>query len=304
MITDRPALGVIFMLGFCIIAPLGDAMAKIISETIPVGQLLLVRFGIQAAILIPIIWLTNRRWRMNYRILGLTITRTILHIIGIGCMFTSLYYLPLADAIAIAFVMPFISLLLGKFALSEEVGRRRLIACTIGFLGTLMVIQPSFITVGWHALWPLGVAVSFALFMLITRKIAKETDPVSLQAVSGSVACLILIPPIVFSHSNDIELLSLVMPSVAHLWLLGLVGVLGTFAHLLITWSLRLAPSTTLAPMQYLEIPIATLLGWLIFGELPNCIASLGIMITILAGTYIIFREQAIVRQSVSNYKH
>ena len=60
-------------------------------------------------------------------------------------MFTALQYLPLADAIAIAFVMPFIMLLLGKYVLDEEVGSRRLIACAVGFAGTLMVIQPSFV---------------------------------------------------------------------------------------------------------------------------------------------------------------
>ena len=64
-------------------------------------------------------------------------------------MFLSLRFLPLADAVAIAFVMPFIMLLLGKFVLDEEVGSRRLIACVVGFIGTLLVMQPSFAEVGW-----------------------------------------------------------------------------------------------------------------------------------------------------------
>ena len=60
------------------------------------------------------------------------------------------------------------------------------------------------------------------------------------------------------------------------------------------TWSLRYAPSATLAPMQYLEIPIATVLGLFIFKDLPNPLAQLGICITIAAGLYVIFRERAI----------
>ena len=63
--------------------------------------------------------------------------RTLLHILGIGAMVTALKYLPLADAVAIAFVMPFIMLLLGKYVLAEEIGPRRLIACAVGFCGTL-----------------------------------------------------------------------------------------------------------------------------------------------------------------------
>ena len=69
-------------------------------------------------------------------------------------------------------------------------------------------------------------------------------------------------------------------------------GVLGTFAHLLMTWGLRFAPTATLASMQYLEIPVAVLLGWMIFGDLPNALAALGIGLTISAGLYAVLRER------------
>jgi len=75
-------------------------------------------------------------------------------------------------------------------------------------------------------------------------------------------------------------------------WLMAIIGVLGTATHLLLTASLRYAPASTLAPMQYLEIPFATIVGWLVFKDLPNGLAALGIIITIAAGLYIIYREQ------------
>ena len=62
------------------------------------------------------------------------------------------------------------------------------------------------------------------------------------------------------------------------------------------TWSLRYAPSATLAPMQYLEIPVATLFGWAIFRDLPDGLAALGIGITVAAGLYVILRERATAR--------
>jgi drug/metabolite transporter (DMT)-like permease len=294
MTPDKPLLGIGLMLGFCIMAPMGDALAKILGETIPLGQLLLVRFAAQAVLLIPLIWITKRAWRMSGRILRLTLVRTILHIFGIGAMFTALRYLPLADAVAIAFVMPFIMLLLGKYVLGEEVGIRRLIACIVGFIGTLLVVQPSFAEVGWPALLPLGVAVVFSLFMLVTRQIAKETDPVGLQAVSGVMAVVMLAP--LFLFTSGIEALSVVMPNRVEWTLLAAIGLLGTLAHLLMTWSLRFAPSATLAPMQYLEIPIATVIGFVVFKDLPNGLAALGIAITIAAGVYIIARERATSR--------
>lgn len=296
MSQDRPVLGILLMLGFCIVAPIGDAVAKILGESFSLGQMLVIRFGVQAILLVPMVFLTGRLWRMTARVFKLTILRSVLHIAGIGAMFTALQYLPLADAVAIAFVMPFLMLLLGKLVLGEEVGMRRLMACAVGFIGTLLVVQPSFAVVGWPALLPLVVAVTFSVFILTTRQIAKETDPIGLQAVSGVMATVFLIPVVLFGNALDVPFLTLITPTTVDWSLLLGIGLLGTGAHLLMTWSLRYAPAATLAPMQYLEIPIATLLGLLIFKELPNTMASVGICITIVAGLYIIMRESSDAR--------
>ena len=296
MTQDKPLLGILLMLGFCVVAPMGDAVAKILGQSIPLGQLLLVRFAVQAIILIPMVWASKLVWRMNGWVLKLAFLRTVLHIFGIGAMFTALQYLPLADAVAIAFVMPFIMLLLGKYILGEDVGARRLIACIVGFIGTLLVVQPSFANVGWPALLPMVVAVNFSFFMLITRQIAKETNPIGLQAVSGVMAVGIMVPALAITAGMGIDALTLIAPTGFEWSMLGVIGVLGTLAHLLMTWSLRYAPSATLAPMQYLEIPIATVIGFWVFKDLPNGLATVGIAITIAAGVYIILRERAISR--------
>jgi drug/metabolite transporter (DMT)-like permease len=298
MIVDRPLLGILFMLGFCCLAPVGDAIAKLLGDTIPLAQLLLVRFMAQVVLLWPVIWLTRLPVKLPRRLFWLMVLRTGLHIIGIGFMFTSLRYLPLADAVAIAFVMPFIMLLLGKFALGEDVGPHRLGACAIGFIGTLLVIQPSFASVGWPALLPLGVAVVFALFMLVTRAVAKDVDAMNLQAQSGVIATVLLLAIIIPFNASHIEMLQIVAPSTTEWLLLAAIGVAGTVAHLLMTWSLRFAPSATLAPMQYLEIPVATVIGYLVFKEFPNDLAAIGIAITIGAGLYVIFREQSLARKA------
>lgn len=289
------------MLGFCILAPLGDALAKLLGATIPLGQLVFTRFAVQAIVLIPLIVLAGIQWRLSPRAWRLAIVRTVLHIFGIGGMFTSLQFLPLADAIAIVFVMPFIMLLLARFVLEEEVGPHRLAACAVGFVGTLLVIQPNFLAVGWIALLPVGVAVIFALFMLTTRKIAKEADPIALQAVSGFMAMMLLLPVLGFGLSSDFAPLTIVQPNATEWQLLAAIGLLGTGAHLLMTWSLRYAPSATLAPMQYLEIPVATLVGFWLFSELPDRLAAYGIMLTVAAGVYVVLREQATARLLARN---
>ena len=298
MNNDRPLLGILLMLGFCVLAPLGDGIAKLLGEKMQVVQLVTIRFSVQALLLVPLIWWTGGRFWIARHLYGLTFLRTLLHILGIGAMFLSLRYLPIADAVAIAFVMPFIMLLLGKVFLNEDVGPHRLFACVVGFVGTLLVIQPNFVDVGMAALLPLLVAVVFALFMLVTRKIAKQCDPIALQAVSGMMACVVLVPTWLGGNTLGWLGFQAAAPSGFDVVLLLMLGTLGTCAHLLMTWSLRFAPSATLAPMQYLEIPFATVVGWFLFRDLPNGLASVGIMITIGAGLYVIFREQWIARQN------
>lgn len=295
MNADRPLLGIFLMLGFCAVAPLSDALAKLLGETVPLIQLLLTRFAAQWLLLLPVVWATGRPMRMNRRIAWLTILRTIYFIVGMAAMFTALRFLPLADAVAIAFVAPLILMLLGRFVLKEHVGPRRLAVCVVGFAGTLLVIQPSFEHVGWPALLPLIVALALALYMLVSRQIAKSYDPLSLQVVSGLMATALLVATVVIDGGRTPALL-VEIPGLADGLLLVALGAIGTFAHLLMTWSLRYAPSATLAPMQYLEIPFTTLAGWLIFHDLPGGIAAVGIVIIVASGLYIVFRERATAR--------
>jgi drug/metabolite transporter (DMT)-like permease len=217
--------------------------------------------------------------------------RCLVHAGGLAAMFASFRYLPLADAIAIAFVFPFILLLLGHVFLKEHVGIRRLTACSVGFIGTLLIIQPSFAAVGLPALLPLLVAVLFAVLVLMTRQIAKEYDPICLQSTSGFVGLILLIASGLMFRDTDIFDLQLLMPPPSAWGTLFLVGFFGTLAHISMTYAVRFAPSATLAPMQYVEIPLATFIGWVVFGELPNGLAAVGILITVIAGLAVIYFE-------------
>jgi drug/metabolite transporter (DMT)-like permease len=287
--VDRPLLGVLLMVGFCILAPLGDAIAKLLGA-LPLGQLLLVRYGMQALLLVPLVGVAGLR--LGPRIWWLTTVRTVLHVVSLAAFFLALRFLPMADAVAICYVMPFIILLLGRFFLGETVGPHRLAACAVGFVGTLLVVQPSFAAVGAPALLPLAVALLFSIFMLVTRQIARDADPVALQAASGVVATLILAPLVLLGDALGWPELDPVAVSGTDWLLLLALGFFGTAAHMVMTWSLRFAPSATVAPVQYLEIPCATLIGFFVFGALPNGLAAVGILVTIAAGLYILQRER------------
>lgn len=290
MTTDRPLLGISLMLGFCALAPLSDSLAKLLGTDMSVGMMITIRFCFQTLLLVPLALALRMSLALSRRALVLTGLRSLCHIAGIGLMFSALQYLPLADAVSIAFVMPFILLFLGWAVLGESVGPHRIGAALVGFVGTLFVLRPNLAAVGLVALLPLGVAFVFACFMLFTRALAREAGAIEMQAVSGVMAAAVMLPVLFFGP--DIAFLATSRPDAATLWLVVAMGSLGTLAHLLMTWSLRFAPTATLAPMQYLEIPVAACLGWLIFSDLPAPSAVFGICLTVAAGLYIIAREQ------------
>ena len=293
MISDRPLIGLLFVSVFCLLAPLGDALVKVVGVGAPLIMLMLSRFVFQAVSLVPLVLVLRRGFLTGWRVFGLICLRSLFHIAGIGMMFTSLRLLPLADAIAIVFVFPFILLFLGRFLLDETVGRDRIIACVLGFGGCLLVIKPSFAEVGVFALLPIAVAFAFSSFMLITRSIAKECDPISLQATSGTVStAMLLLVWLLAGHDAPYDL-AITLPATERIgWLLFAIGALGTAGHLCMTIALRFAPSATLAPLQYIEIPVATFLGWLFFRELPDGYAALGILITTGAGVFVVMSER------------
>lgn len=282
---DRPLLGIALMAGFCLLVPLGDGLAKLAGATVPVLFIVASRFVAQAILLAP-----SLRAGVPPGLLPRIAIRTALHMGAMALLFVSLRYLPLADAIAIAFVTPLLVLLLGHVFAGEEVGSTRLLACILGFGGTLLVLQPNLASAGLVALMPLGVALGFAIFMLMTRSLTRQMGAVPLQAVSGLMASAALLPFVLVADPSSL--------TGQDLALLGIIGVLGTLAHLLMTWSLRYAPSATLAPIQYLEIPVAVAVGAALFGDLPGPLASLGILVTIGAGLLALRSESRIAARS------
>ena len=163
----------------------------------------------------------------------------------------------------------------------------------VGFLGVLFVIQPSFAAFGAVAFFPLGTALSFAFYILVTRGLSRSIHPVTLQFYTGLIATIMCVPVIIWSQGKGSELIGIVWPEgIFWLWLLG-VGFFATVSHMMMTYALSLAPSATLAPLQYFELPMAALLGLVVFGDFPNLVAWIGITIIITSGIYLGIRESS-----------
>ena len=295
-------LGILFMLAFAIIGPLIDLFAKLASAEVPIGQIILSRFVLQGFVLLPVAIILSLAHRPTFKELQMHFLRATLILIGTGSFVSAIKYMPLADAMAIFFVEPFMVTLLGGFVLGETVGYRRLIACLIGFFGALFIIKPSFSLFGIVAFLPLLTAFSFTFYIFITRKMAQNMHPVTLQAYTALAAVIILLPIIVWANGTNIQLLDPITPSIKAIFLLLGVGTAAIIAHLFITFALSMAPATIIAPLQYFEIVTATLFGYIFFSDFPDKWTFLGVFIIILSGVYVILREHK--AQKISKQNH
>lgn len=294
--TDRILPGVALMIAFCIVAPLIDVASKLAGAGVPVGVIVFGRGVVQAALMAPVVLLMGLSFGLDRRAFRLLALRAFFLVASTYCFVAALRVMPIADALAIVFVEPFVILLIGRFALGEEVGPRRLAASVVGFVGSLLVIQPSFAAFGAVALLPLGTAVSFAFYMLVTRTLSASVHPVPMQFHTALLAALICVPLLALGTAVGEPSTTFALPQgIFWLWVF-CVGLASAVSHMAITYALAFAPSSTLAPLHYLEIVTAVVLGYLVFGDLPNALTVAGIAIIVASGLYIIHRERVTAR--------
>ena len=266
-----------------------DAIAKWLAGSVSSGQVTWSRFFFQILLMAPLLlrtrgaWLTPALWLHAAR--GAMIAFATLF------FFSGLAYLPLADAISIFFIEPLLVTLMSALFFGEAIHWRRISAIAIGFCGALIVIRPSFSEVGFAALYPVAAAFCFSFYILLTRKLVTNEDPIRLQFFAGIFGCIVMSLALGYGTVSGIGVLQANWPSSNEWWLLALLGVIATACHLLVTYAYRLASIGILAPFQYVEIIGATALGLLVFGDFPDTTTWLGIAIIVASGMYVFHRE-------------
>ena len=294
---DRVPLGVALMLGFCLIAPIIDVAAKLASESTSQGTITLARFTVQAVLMAPLLPLLALDLRLPRRLWGAVALRAAMALVSTFAFVAAVAVMPLADAVAIVYVLPFMVMLLGWGLLGERVGPRRLAAAAAGFGGALLVIQPNFADFGAVALLPLVAALSFSIYVLVTRQM-RGMHPVAMQFHTAWVAVLIGVPAMAVAGAGlgwEPAQIDLRLPGAVWATLF-VMGLAASVSHLSMTYALRFAPSSTLAPLGYLEIPVVTVMGFVVFADLPGAMAWTGIAVITGAGLYVIHRERVNAR--------
>ncbi|NBZ89452.1 DMT family transporter [Stagnihabitans tardus] len=291
MSTPSPLRGALLMVAFCIMAPLLDACSKLATEAIPVGQITAARFLFQGLCMLPVFALMRPKWGGTRRDLFFITARAFCLILSTYCFVASVQFMPIADAIAIVFVMPFMIMGLSRLIFGTPIGKQQVLASLVGFGGALLVIQPKLSTYGLVALFPLGCALAFSFYEFATQAMSTRVDAVSMQ-LHTSLAGFAMAAPVLWAFDGSgVTPLDPVMPDAINtLWLFG-VGFWAAASHFCMTVAMRHAPAATLAPLHYLELPMAVFLGYAIFGDFPNAYTWIGMAVIVGSGLYVIRLE-------------
>jgi drug/metabolite transporter (DMT)-like permease len=283
--ADRPLAGIFLLVAAMSIVPFMDAIAKQLSDHIPVLQLVWARFFCHFCLILPVALLRYgpKHLLPNQPILqllrgGLLLASTILFFAAISAM-------PMADALALIFVSPLIVTALSPWLLGETVGPRRRLAVIVGFLGALLIVRPGFGSIQWPALLAVGAGIVFGLYLLTTRRLAGSAPPLvtlTYTAAAGALLMSLIVPTV------------WVTPSLTDLGAMGMMGAIAAAGHFLLIKSFDFAPASLLAPFTYSEIVMTTLLGFVFFGDFPDAWTWAGIAVIISSGIYISLRERTL----------
>ena len=251
-----------------------DAMSKFLVRDYPIVQTLWVRYVIFTLFAAIVAWprvslRSARPW--------LQAGRGVLALVENGVFVLAFFYLPLAETHAIAATSPLLVIALSVPLLGEKAGPHRWRAVMAGFAGVLLIIRPGFHVLTWPLAIPLAGAFLWAAYQVLTRLIARA-DPMETTllwtAVSGLAITTLLVPAV------------WVPPSPTAWVLLAGVGVLGSLSHFALIKALDHAEAGAVQPYAYTLLLWATMLGFLVFGNVPDAWTIAGAAVVVLSGLY------------------
>ena len=281
--------GIGYVLLGCMLITFSDAITKWLSHSYPAGQMLCAR-GSFFLVMVAVVILSTRGRR------GLQTTNVRAHLLrgvlatGSAFLFvTSLKYLPLADTITIAFAAPLILTAMAPYFLAEHVGWRRWTAILVGFAGVIVMMKPGSDTVRWIALLPIGAAVFEAVRDVLTRRMTLTESSLTMVTLTTAVIVVLAAatsatgwPPMGWGDAG----------------LLAVGGALFGGAHWLLAESLRLAQAVVVAPFRYSPVVWALLLGYILWGDVPDSAMLTGTALVVASGLYIFHRETTLRRRA------
>lgn len=270
----HPLYGVLLILLSGLLLASHDGLAKHLSEIYPVFLVIWARYVAQTVLMTALfvprmgqrVFRTLRPWPQLLRGLSL-VSVSLLFING-------LHFIPLAEATAVIFLTP-VLVTVASALLGERINPSQWIAVGFGLPGVLIIVRPGSALFTPAALLPLGAALSFTVYQLITRRLAGTDHPVTSNYLTSLVGCVALSVLVIFNWRT---------PTLHDALLMGALGGMAMLGHLLLTNAFRFASAATLAPFTYSQIVFAGVVGYLAFDHAPDAGALIGMAVIIASG--------------------
>lgn len=305
---QRPTVAVAFILIGIVAISINDMLIKFLSGDYPLHQMVFTRSAIGIAFSLGLVQLEG-----GWRILltdqpGLHLLRGLLIVVANLTYFAALAVLPLAEATAMFFVAPLMIVLLSIPILGEKVGALRIGAALVGFVGVVLVCRPwaggeaRLFSLFIYAL-PIIAAFTYALNNVMTRLLGVNSKAsamaVYIQAIFVIISLLFWMIAGDGRFAQGVENESLVFllrawvwPEGSDRWLFFWLGINSAVIGYCLGQAYRLADAATIAPFEYVGLPLAIFWGWAIWGEFPSLIVIAGISLILGAGLFVFVRER------------
>ena len=272
-------------IGLCLAAMLAfasqDAVTKVLVQTLPVAQVVMVRYWVFAVF--ALVWVVRTgvlRHTLQSVSPKLQWLRSLLSIAEIALFNVALRHLGLAEAHALMAIFPLIAIALAAPLLNEQVNRACWLAVAVGFLGTLIILRPGLGVFQPESIIPLTAALCFAGYHVVTRQVTRMGD-----GFNTNIFYMAMIGALV---ATGVGVFFWQAPSTQEWGWLALISVLSVVAQLLLVKALEYAPASALQPFNYSLLVFATLIGMLVFGEWPDTWTFIGASVVIASGLYVI----------------
>ncbi|NQW54847.1 MAG: DMT family transporter [Rhodospirillales bacterium] len=279
---------VLAMLGFASM----DTITKWMVADYPIGQMMWVRYAIFCLFAWAVVRRRGLRAAARSARPGLQFGRALLAVIESAVFVLAFRYLPLADTHAVAATSPLIVIALGVLFLGERAGPARWAAVAAGFVGVLLIVRPGFRELDWALLLPLAGAILWGAYQILIRLCSRTDTPDTTLVWSAFVA---------FGVTTLIGPWQWIWPDATGWALLIAIASLGALAHYALIKALDYAEAGSVQPYSYTLLVFVTILGVIVFGDIPDHWTLAGAAVIVASGLYTWHHERRAAARGIAS---
>lgn len=286
------------LLGMCLFAG-QDAMMKLLLGAYPLWVLMFVRSCAAVLVLVPLILVLGGSHRLTTPHWRLHLLRATLFSAGFSLFYAAFPFMGLAEVTTIFFSAPLMIAVMAALFLKETIGPHRIAALITGFAGVVIAMNPGGASFTWVAVLPLLCAAFYAASQILARRIGDHES-----SLTVGLWTLIFAGPIVLGMGFGLNQVISFGPEFAHLrWKvpdagitgdalqLLMLGLFGMAGYTILSRAYQVADASIIAPFDYSYLPIAAVMAWIFWQEVPPLTTFVGMALIVSSGLYIAYRE-------------